>query len=367
MNTRMSHQADYRSVSSTESGDDRKPDDIKPDHSGNDQRLLSVAPMMGWTDRHARYFLRCISRHTLLYTEMVNTGAILHNQQKVGDKPRFLAFDESEHPLALQLGGNDPASLADSAHRAADAGFDEVNLNVGCPSDRVRSGSFGACLMASPGLVADCVSAMKAKVDIPVTVKCRVGIDDMEGYTPLAHFVDVVADGGCDTFIIHARKAWLQGLNPKQNREIPPLEYELVHRMKQERPDLSISINGGIKSIDMAQQQLQHVDGVMIGREAYYNPYILADVDRLIFGDNGDGESRAEYKSRGSIVRSMFTYIDSEVATGTRLHSITRHMLGLYHGCPGAKLWRRYLSEYAHKPGADSAVLQKALQYVADI
>ncbi|NOQ69305.1 MAG: tRNA dihydrouridine(20/20a) synthase DusA [Gammaproteobacteria bacterium] len=319
-------------------------------------RLVSVAPMMGWTDRHARYFLRLITKHTLLYTEMVNTGALLHNNQKVGNQKRFLAFHPSEQPLALQLGGSDPLDLAQCALMAEDAGFDEVNLNVGCPSDRVKSGHFGACLMAHPELVADCVSAMKTKVSVPVTVKCRIGIDDMEGYQPLEHFINIVAEGGCDTFIVHARKAWLKGLSPKQNREIPPLKYDYVYRLKRERPELTIVINGGIKTIEAAQQQLEHVDGVMIGREAYYNPYILACVDQDIYHD-----ANATPKSREEIVDQMCNYIDSEIAKGTGLHSITRHILGLYHGCPGAKAWRRYLSENAHRPDADSSVVKTAV------
>ncbi len=322
-------------------------------------RAVSIAPMMGWTDRHARYFLRLISKHTLLYTEMVNTGAFLHNRQKVGEQKRFLAFHPSEHPLALQLGASDPLALSQCAYMAEDAGFDEINLNVGCPSDRVKSGHFGACLMAQPELVADCVAAMKAKVSVPVTVKCRIGIDDMEGYQPLEHFIDTVAQGGCDTFIVHARKAWLKGLSPKQNREIPPLKYDYIHRLKHEKPELTIVINGGIKTIEAAKQQLEHVDGVMIGREAYYNPYILACVDRDIYhGTN------AAVKSREEIVYQMCDYIDSEIARGARLHSITRHMLGLYHGCSGAKAWRRQLSEDAHHPDADSSVVKTALTHV---
>jgi len=324
-------------------------------------RLVSVAPMLGWTDRHARYFLRLISRHSLLYTEMVNTGALLHNRQKVGDHKRFLAFHPSEHPLALQLGGSDPQALAQCTLMAEDAGFDEVNLNVGCPSDRVKSGHFGACLMAEPELVAKCISAMQAKVDIPVTVKCRIGIDDMEGYLPLKHFIDIVAQGGCDTFIVHARKAWLKGLSPKQNREIPPLKYDYVYRLKTEMPELNIVINGGIKTIQAAQQQLAFVDGVMIGREAYYNPYILASVDRHIYQDNN-----ATVNSRQQIALQMCDYIDMEMAKGSNLHSITRHMLGLYHACAGARAWRRQLSENAHAPGAGSEVVKTALSYVTN-
>ena len=322
-------------------------------------RAVSIAPMMGWTDRHARYFLRLITRHSLLYTEMVNTGALLHNTQKIGAQKRLLAFHAAEHPVALQLGGSDPQALAQCASMVEDAGFDEVNLNIGCPSDRVKSGNFGACLMAQPELVADCVSAMKAKVNIPVTVKCRIGIDDMESYQSLEHFIDVVAQGGCDTFIVHARKAWLKGLSPKQNREIPPLKYDYVYRLKSEKPGLTIIINGGIKTIESVQQQLEHVDGVMIGREAYYNPYILACIDRDIYHDRD-----AAIKSREEIVHQMCDYIDDEVAKGVDLHSITRHMLGLYHGCRGAKAWRRHLSEKAHASGADSSVVKAALMHV---
>ena len=322
-------------------------------------RAVSVAPMMGWTDRHARYFLRLITRHTWLYTEMVNTGAMLNNRQTIGEQKRFLAHHFDEHPLALQLGGSDPDDLAQCAGMVEDAGFDEVNLNVGCPSDRVRSGNFGACLMADPELVADCVHAMKTRVSIPVTVKCRIGIDDMEGYEPLQNFIDRVAESGCQTFVVHARKAWLQGLSPKQNRDVPPLKYEFVHRLKQDRPELTIVINGGIKDIAVSRQQLEHVDGVMIGREAYYNPYMLSNVDRDIFKS-----SDAVIKSRDEIVLQMLDYIDQQVSTGTELHSITRHMLGLYHACPGAKSWRHHLSEQAHREGADSTVVREALQFV---
>ena len=317
--------------------------------------------MMGWTDRHARYFLRLITKHSLLYTEMVNTGALLHNRQKVGSQKRLLAYHASEHPVALQLGGSDPQALAQCAVMAEDAGFDELNLNIGCPSDRVKSGNFGACLMAQPELVADSVAAMKMKVNIPVTVKCRIGIDDMEDYASLEHFIDMVAQGGCQRFIVHARKAWLQGLSPKQNREIPPLKYDYVYRLKKEKPALNIIINGGIKTIDSVQQQLVHVDGVMIGREAYNNPYMLADVDRLVYQD-----ADATSKSREDIILQFCEYIDQEVARGTRLHSMTRHILGLYQGVRGAKSWRRYLSENAHVDEADSAVVKAALRCVTD-
>ncbi len=317
--------------------------------------------MMGWTDRHARYFLRLITKHSLLYTEMVNTGALLHNRQKVGSQKRLLAFHAAEHPVALQLGGSEPQALALCASMAEDAGFDEVNLNVGCPSDRVKSGNFGACLMAQPELVADSVAAMKAKVGIPVTVKCRIGIDDMEDYQSLEHFIDVVAQGGCQRFIVHARKAWLKGLSPKQNREIPPLKYDYVHRLKSEKPELNIIINGGIKTMEAVQQQLVHVDGVMIGREAYNNPYMLVSVDQVVYQD-----ADATLKSREEIVYQMCEYIDAEIARGTKLHSISRHILGLYQGIRGAKAWRRHLSEHAHADDAGSAVVKAALNCVLD-
>jgi len=319
-------------------------------------RAVSVAPMMGWTDRHARYFLRLITKHTLLYTEMVTTGALLH-----GDRTRFLRYHATEHPLALQLGGSDPGALAQCTAIAEAAGFDEVNLNVGCPSDRVKSGHFGACLMAQPELVADCVVAMTADTSIPVTVKCRVGIDEMESYQAFEYFISTVADAGCKIFIVHARKAWLKGLSPKQNREIPPLKYDYVHRLKNERPDLTIVINGGIKTIESVQQQLQHVDGVMIGREAYHNPYILASVDRDIYKDEN-----AVMKSREEIVFQLCDYIDVELADGVPLHSISRHILGLFQGCRGAKAWRRYLSENSHRSDADSGVVRAALTRVVD-
>jgi len=322
-------------------------------------RELSIAPMLGWTDRHARYFLRLITKHSLLYTEMVNTGALLHNRQKVGSQKRLLAFHAAEHPLALQLGGSDPQALAVCASMVEDAGFDEVNLNIGCPSDRVKSGNFGACLMAQPELVADSVAAMQAKVSIPVTVKCRIGIDDMEDYSSLEHFIDVVVQGGCQRFIVHARKAWLKGLSPKQNREIPPLRYDFVHRLKNEKPDLNIIINGGIKTMTAVQQQLEHVDGVMIGREAYNNPYMLSEVDQQVYQD-----ATAPIKSREEIVAQFCDYIDAEIARGTKLHSMTRHILGLYQGVRGAKAWRRHLSEHAHADGADSSVVKAALNCI---
>ena len=334
---------------------------------GKDPSLLSVAPMMGWTDRHERYFLRQISRHCLLYTEMVTASALIHNRQTVGDQRRLLAHHEAEHPVAIQLGGSEPAALADCAAMAEDAGFDEVNLNVGCPSDRVRSGSFGACLMASPELVAECVSAMNRRVSVPVTVKCRVGIDDMDGYDDMKGFVDTVAEAGCDTFIVHARKAWLQGLSPKQNREIPPLKYHYVYRLKQERPDLTVVINGGIRTMQEVHEHLGHVDGVMMGREAYYNPYILAAVDGDLYGDVS-----APTRTRKQIVEAMVPYIAQQVADGVPMHAVTRHMLGLFAGCPGARAWRRTLSEGTHRlqegdVKAAISLLEQAMARVTEI
>jgi len=325
-------------------------------------RELSIAPMMGWTDRHARYFLRLITKHSVLYTEMVNTGALLHNEQKVGVQKRLLAYHTSEHPIALQLGGSDAQALSQCTVMAEDAGFDEVNLNVGCPSDRVKSGNFGACLMATPALVADCIATMQEKVTIPVTVKCRIGIDDMDGYLAFENFVSTVAETGCDTFIVHARKAWLKGLSPKQNREVPPLKYDFVYRLKDENPALNIVINGGIKTMDSVQQQLQYVDGAMLGREAYHNPYILAAVDKDVYKD-----AAASVKSREEIVEQICEYIDAEQKNGVALHSITRHILGLYQGQRGAKAWRRYLSEEGHREGADSRVVKMALQQITDV
>ena len=312
-------------------------------------RTVSIAPMMGYTDRHARYFLRLISRHALLYTEMVTTGAVLH-----GDRNRLLRFDASEQPLAIQLGGSDPAELAQCSRIAEDAGFSEVNLNVGCPSDRVQSGRIGACLMAEPGLVAELVDAMQSTVQIPVTVKCRIGIDDMEAYAAFAEFVETVADAGCDTFIVHARKAWLQGLSPKQNREVPPLQYDYVYRLKKEHPSLSIVINGGIRTLDEMALHLERVDGVMLGREAYHNPYLLASVDRLFYGEHGVERTRAE------IIDAFSDYVELQLQAGERLHAITRHVHGLYKHARGSNAWKRYLSMHAHKQGAGTEVLKAA-------
>lgn len=312
-------------------------------------RTFSVAPMLDWTDRHYRVFARQLSRHALLYTEMVTTGAIIHGK---GD---YLAFSEAEHPVALQLGGSNPADLAHCAKLAEERGYDEVNINVGCPSDRVQNGRFGACLMAEPTLVADCVKAMKDAVSIPVTVKSRIGIDDMDSYPFLVDFVSTISEAGCDTFIVHARKAWLSGLSPKENREIPPLDYPRVYQLKKDFPNLHIGINGGIKTLDEMQGHLEHVDSVMVGREAYQNPYLLAEVDAALYGVD------TAMVSRPAVVEAMFPYIEAELAAGARLNHISRHMLGLFNGQTGGRRWRRYLSENAHKPGAGLEVMEAAL------
>jgi tRNA-dihydrouridine synthase A len=315
-------------------------------------RRFSIAPMMDWTDKNCRYFHRLLSKNALLYTEMVTTGALLH-----GDHHRFLAFNPEEHPLALQLGGSNPRELAYCAKLAEDYGYDEVNLNVGCPSDRVQNGRFGACLMLEPDLVADCVAAMRNSVSIPVTVKTRIGVDDRDAYSDLAYFVSKVADAGCSSFIIHARKAWLSGLSPKQNREVPPLRYDTVFQLKRDFPLLEIVINGGITSLTQALALLEQIDGVMIGREAYQNPYMLADVDRLIF-------STPELpKSRGDVIELLIPYIEQQLCNDKRLNSVTRHILGIFHGEPGAKGWRRHLSENATRPEAGINVLMDALAF----
>ena len=319
-------------------------------------RRLAVAPMLDWTDRHCRYFLRLLSRPTLLYTEMVTTGAALH-----GDRERLLAYDPAEHPLALQLGGCDPGELARCARIAADFDYDEVNLNVGCPSDRVQSGRFGACLMAEPDLVADCVAAMRTTVNLPVTVKTRIGIDDRDSYEALTDFVGRVASGGCEVFIIHARKAWLRGLSPKENREIPPLRYDIVYRLKRDFPDLTIILNGGLRNLDQAEDELRRVDGVMIGRAAYENPYLLADADRRFFG------SDTPLPSRHQVIRAFLPYVENQLQQGTPLHCMTRHVLGLFQGIPGARAWRRHLSEHAHRRGAGVEVLEAALRQIPEV
>ncbi|WP_445366502.1 tRNA dihydrouridine(20/20a) synthase DusA [Methylomonas sp. BW4-1] len=313
---------------------------------------FSVAPMLDWTDRHCRYFHRTLSRHALLYTEMVTTGAILH-----GNRGRHLQFSPEEHPLALQLGGSNPADLAECAKIAADYGYDEINLNVGCPSDRVQNGRFGACLMAEPELVAECVAAMREAVSMPVTVKSRIGIDDRDSYAELTHFISTVAAAGCETFIVHARKAWLSGLSPKQNRDVPPLRYEVVLQLKQDFPMLNIVINGGIESLDSSLDLLEQLDGVMLGREVYHNPYLLAEVDRRLFNDEHSIPSRQE------TVLALLPYIEQQLQQGVRLHCITRHMLGLFHGVDGARAWRRHLSENATRFGAGSQVVLDALEF----
>ena len=316
-------------------------------------RKLSVAPMLDWTDRHCRYFLRLMTKHTLLYTEMVTTGAIIYGK---GD---YLGFNNEEHPVAVQLGGSSPSDMARCAVLSQERGYDEVNINVGCPSDRVKNGSFGACLMAKPEVVADCVSSMQKEVDIPVTVKCRIGIDDMDEDEDFSRFINVVADAGCDTFIVHARKAWLQGLSPKENREIPPLNYPRVHRLKAARPELSISINGGVKTLEETKTQLLDVDGVMMGREVYANPYILANVDNVIFGDD-----HSEAISRRDLVMKMQEYIARQDDPYFKPWHVARHMLGLYQGQAGGRIWRRYLSQNGTGKSPDPDLLMNALDAV---
>jgi tRNA-dihydrouridine synthase A len=312
-------------------------------------RTLSVAPMMDWTDRHCRFFHRLLAPSALLYTEMVTTGAIIH-----GDADRFLAYNPEEHPLALQLGGSEPADLAACARIAQQRGFDEINLNVGCPSDRVQRGSFGACLMLEPELVRDCMSAMQDAVDIPVTIKTRLGVDDHYSYQYVSDFVGQVAETGCSTFIMHARKALLAGLSPKQNRDVPPLHYDWVYRLKQESPDLEIVINGGIDSLAAVSEHLEYVDGVMLGRAAYQTPWLLAECQQEFF------EEKA-VSSRDDVVAAMSLYLERQVSEGTAAKYISRHLLGLFQGLPGAKAWRRYLSENAYKDDHNTDLLKQAL------
>lgn len=316
-------------------------------------RRFSLAPMMEWSDRHCRYFWRLLSRRAFLYTEMVTTGALIH-----GDRERFLNYNPEEHPVALQLGGSNPRELAACAQMAQSWGYDEVNLNCGCPSDRVQNGMIGACLMAHPQRVADCIKAMQDAVSIPVTVKHRIGIDDMDDDQGLRDFVEPIAATGCLTFIVHARKAWLKGLSPKENREVPPLNYARVHRLKAEHPDLEIIINGGITSIENSLQQLALVDGVMVGREAYHNPWLLAEVDARIYGD------APQPLDRFAVMAQMLSYIDNQLHQGMRLHHITRHLLGLFHGQPGGKQFRRVISAEAHKPGAGAELVDRALEEI---
>lgn len=313
-------------------------------------RRFAIAPMLDWTDRHARFFLRLFSPDILLYTEMVTTGALLH-----GDRGRFLDHDAAEHPVAFQLGGSDPGALASAAAIVEAAGFDEINLNVGCPSDRVQSGRFGACLMAEPELVARCVASMRSAVAVPVTVKCRIGIDDQDSEADLARFVATVADAGVSVFIVHARKAWLDGLSPKENRQVPPLDYARVYRLKAARPDLTIVLNGGIETLEACAGHLQHVDGVMLGRAAYQTPYLLADVDRALLGRDGPAPAR------GDVLARLVPYVRRHLAGGGRLNNVTRHILGLYHGQPRARLFRRHLSEHGVGEGAGLDVLLQAI------
>jgi tRNA-dihydrouridine synthase A len=314
---------------------------------------FSVAPMMDWTDRHCRVFHRLLTRRARLYTEMLTTGAILH-----GDRARLLGFDASEHPLALQLGGSVPRDLAAAAVIGEDFGYDEINLNVGCPSDRVKEGRFGACLMAEPELVAEGVAAMKRAVKIPVTVKCRIGIDDQDPEAALDRLARGVIEAGADALIVHARKAWLTGLSPKENRDIPPLDYDRVYRLKRALPQVPVIINGGIADIAQAKQHLEHVDGAMLGRAAYQEPWQLLAVDPELFGEN------APHATMKEAFEAMMPYIERELARGTRLHAITRHFVGAFHGVPGARAFRRHLAENGVKPGAGLAVLREAIALV---
>ncbi len=312
-----------------------------------------VAPMLDWSDRHCRYFHRLLSKNALLYTEMVTTGALIH-----GNTQRFLQFNAEEHPVALQLGGSNPNDLAICTRMAEEEGYDEVNLNVGCPSDRVQNGRFGACLMAEPQLVGDCIAAMQAVVKIPVTVKSRIGIDECDSYEELTQFIDTVSKAGCETFIIHARKAWLKGLSPKENREIPPLCYETVFQLKRDFPQLEIVINGGITTLEQSSELLNHVDGVMLGREVYQNPYLLAEVDTVLFGDD------VPILSRKQVIDALLPYIQTQLHNqDVRLNSISRHVLGLFHGEYGARLWRRFLSENTFKSNSNEQILLDALNF----
>jgi tRNA-dihydrouridine synthase A len=309
---------------------------------------LSVAPMMDWTDTHCRVFHRLLAPNARLYTEMVHAQAVIH-----GDRDRLLGFDAGEHPVAVQLGGSEPAHLAQAARIAQEWGYDEVNLNVGCPSDRVQAGRFGACLMKEPALVAACVAAMIDAVDIPVTVKCRLGVDEQEDYDLFRAFIDTVAATGCNVFFVHARKAWLQGLSPKENREIPPLRYDWAYRLKRERPELTLAINGGITTTAQAHEHLQHSDGVMIGRAAYHEPYVLHEMQAALFAGG--------IAPRADLLRAWRPYVEAQLAKGVALKHLTRHVLGLFHAQPGGRAFRQILSEGAHKPGADWSLVEQAL------
>jgi tRNA-dihydrouridine synthase A len=311
--------------------------------------------MMEWTDRHCRFFHRLLTRHALIYTEMVTTGAVLH-----GDRNRLIGFDPAEHPVALQLGGSDPAALARCARIGADFGYDEINLNIGCPSERVQEGRFGACLMAEPMLVGDCVAAMKAAVPTPVTVKCRIGIDDQDPEEALTAFAATVVAAGVDALIVHARKAWLSGLSPRENRDIPPLDYDIVFRLKAAHPSLPIVLNGGVASVEAAREHLNRLDGVMMGRAAYLEPWRLLQVDPLLFGEP------AQFESLRAAALALMPYIERELSRGVRLHSITRHLHGLFQAVPGARAYRRHLAMAAVKPAACAEVLAEALALVMD-
>lgn len=315
-----------------------------------------VAPMMEWTDRHERFFLRLISRHARLYTEMLTAPAVLH-----GDRVRLLGFDPAEQPLAVQLGGADAAELAEAARICADYGYDEINLNVGCPSDRVQSGRFGACLMREPATVARAVSVMAKAVDLPVTVKCRIGVDEQDENRDLDGFIDQVADAGCTVFIVHARKAWLKGLSPKENRDVPPLNYARVHALKARRPELTLVLNGGLMDLAQAQAERGDLDGVMLGRAAYQDPWVLAGVDQQFFA------AEPVRHSRQQVITDLVAYTDRQMAAGVPLKSITRHLMGLFNGLPGARAWRRHLSVHAHQAGAGPEVILAAAAHVSNL
>ena len=321
----------------------------------NINRKFTVAPMLDWTDRHCRYFHRLLTKQALLYTEMVTTGALLN-----GDVERHLRFNAFEQPVALQLGGSEPKEMAACTRLAEDYGYAEVNINVGCPSERVQKGAFGACLMAEPHLIADCVAAMQAAVNMPVTVKNRIGIDEQQERDSLFSFVETVAQAGCQTFIVHARKAWLKGLSPKENREIPPLNYALVYELKQAFPQLEIIINGGITTLEQCQHHLQFVDGVMVGREAYHNPWLLAQVDSQLYA------TPDSFNQRKAVIDAFIPYIEQQLSQGVTLAPMSKPILGLFQGIAGARYWRRYISENAFKPNADSKILLQAMQKILD-
>jgi tRNA-dihydrouridine synthase A len=330
--------------------------DKNPSKMNRLDRKFVVAPMMEWTDRHCRFFHRLLTRRALIYTEMITTGAVLH-----GDRARLLAYDQAEHPLALQLGGSDPAKLAECAPIAADLGYDEINLNAGCPSDRVQEGRFGACLMAEPALVGDCVAAMAAKVAVPITVKCRIGIDKQDPEEALEALACAVERAGVAALVVHARKAWLDGLSPRENRDIPPLDYDRVYRLKAAHPDLTVVLNGGIADLDQAAAHLDRVDGVMMGRAAYQEPWRLLAVDPVLFGDD------APFATPRAAAEALIPYIERELLRGVRLHAVTRHILGLFRGVPGARAFRRHLATEAVKPGAGMAAFRDALALIVDM